>query len=120
MLCQLLRHPGGGGSFFLLQQRVLLSLMPNRQCGEVRQHSHHLSIVLVECRRTTMRHDEDSSSRILHLPWKENAIGHERRFDPHNVEETLPDSEELWPAALQTDAASARIARKHRVQEFVI
>src|SRR5450755_1393966 len=94
--------------------------MPNGHGCEVRQDSHHLSVVLVECRGTAMSHDEDGSPGVLHLPRKENAVGHKRGLNSHDVEEALPDAKELWLAAFQTDAAGAGIAWKHRVQEPVV
>src|SRR5271156_4127085 len=66
MVCQLVRNRGCCCFFRLLQQRLLLSLMPNRQGAEVCQDSHHLSVVLVECRTAAMSHDEDGASCLLH------------------------------------------------------
>jgi hypothetical protein len=65
-------------------------------------------------------HDEDGSAGGAHLAGKEDAVGYERGVNPHDVEETLADPEELRPATLEADAAGAGVARKDRVQESVV
>ena len=46
------------------------------------------------------------------------TIGYQRGHHAENLEETLRNPEKLWPAKLQTNAASTGITRKDRVQEL--
>src|ERR1035441_4287934 len=94
--------------------------MADGQGGKVRQDTHHLAVVLIECRGATVSHDEDGSPCFLHLPRKENAVGNERGVDPHDVEKALPDTKKLRFAALQADSACAGVARKDRVKKPVV
>ena len=102
----------------LLQQQLLLPLLPHTHRSKVRQHLHHPNVVFVERLIPSMRHDKDRASSLSLIPRKQNPIGHFWRFNPQQIEETLRHAKQLRPPSLQTNSARARRTRKHRIQKI--
>jgi hypothetical protein len=86
---EIVRHGGRGSVVLLSDQPSLLGLLAEAGGGKVCEHLHHAGVFRVESFIACMSHDEDGPARSIHLPGKQNAIGHDRSFHAEDLKETL-------------------------------
>ncbi len=85
--------------------------------GEVGEGLHHAEIFGVEGLGALVGHDEDGALDVFDMPGEEKAVGDGRCFDAEELEEFGKNANDLWAAALETDAAGAGVAGEHGVEE---
>src|SRR5580698_8147361 len=120
LMGQLVRHSSSGSGGGVLDQGLLLALLPYGHRGKVGERLHHAAVSRVKRLHPFVRHDPDCAASVIDLPWKQEAVGHNRGFDAHEIEEALRYTKELWPLTLQTDTAGAGRAGKACIEEVYV